>query len=81
MLNYPNHIINTLECGYNARDTIINYCKEGHIIIAESSIGISKIVDCVEIKAEGHRFNNIDELNRFIKDYYSMRSKDYKEQL
>lgn len=77
VLNHPELVISLMECGYNARDFIINHCKNGTVIIAESPITIVKLVDKVDIDVDGYKFTDIHELNHYIQDYYSVNATDY----
>lgn len=65
--NIPNKVISLLECGNNARDTIIRYCKQGAIVIRDNGRTIST-VDGVETQSviNGKRFDDIDQLNKYI---------------
>lgn len=68
VLHNPDKIVDLLECGYNARDAIINFCSNGTIIISDSSITIVKLREKVDIILDGYKFTDINELNYYIND-------------
>lgn len=65
--NLPDKTIDLIECGNNARDVIIRYCKNGNIVIRDNGLTISTIngnsVEAVLNKVE---FTDIDMLNKYI---------------
>ena len=77
VLNNPDKVVSLVECGYNARDIIINYCKDGAVIMPESAITIVKEVETIDIEMEGYKFTDIDEVNHYIQDYYSICATGY----
>lgn len=67
--NLPNKIIDLIECGNNARDAIIRYCSNGNIIIRDNGLTISTINGTeTRVTMNGLKFNNIDDLNKYIND-------------
>lgn len=40
VLKNPDRIVDITECGYNARDAIINFCLNGTILLRESSVTV-----------------------------------------
>lgn len=65
--NLPNKVINLLECGNNARDAIIRYCKQGTIVIRDNGATISTINGKeTNTMINGKEFNDIDRLNKYI---------------
>ena len=73
----PNKIINLRECGYNARDSILQILKDGHLMIdfddtcitpinpVFSSKGFMKDIP-IEIINGDYKFTSIDRLNEYL---------------
>ena len=74
VLNNPNKIVDLKECGLNARDAIVNFCRDGAILINDNSITIRKLEENVSVSLDGYIFDDIDELNYYID---SVRPYDY----
>lgn len=68
VINYPDKIVDLRECGYNARDAVINFCKEGNILIEDNSITVRKLVDEISVNLDGYGFNDVNELNYYVDD-------------
>lgn len=68
--NNPDKIIDTIECGNNARDAIINFCTKGNIIYYDNCITIShmKGQSTIDVKLDGYRFTTVSRLNDYIQD-------------
>lgn len=69
--NLPNKVIDLKECGINARDAIVELCKEGNIIIGNVSVTVYiENKKPVEIQIGLYKFTDIDRMNRYIQDEY-----------
>ncbi len=67
VLNLPDKVIDLAECGYNARDLIIRFCKDGGILIEDNGLTVStQYGNDIDIKLDNYRFTSIDRLNRYI---------------
>lgn len=64
--NYPNKIIDLLECGCNARDIIISICKNGNIIIRDNSIAIKDYSNSIDVKVDNYKIKSVKRLNKYI---------------
>lgn len=65
---YPDKIIDTVECGMNARDSIIRNCKEGNIIFYKEDYTISGEAE-IDVSLQGKHFTSVSALNDFIDSY------------
>jgi hypothetical protein len=68
----PDKIIDLIECGTNARDAILKYCKNGSVIYygmdtTVSDYGYENIE--VDIDLHGRRINRISEFNDYFESY------------
>lgn len=65
----PDYVIDTVECGFNARDAIIHNCKTGSVIIYNTgrTFTLPKQDSC-DVCLDGYRFVTVDRLNRYIQD-------------
>lgn len=72
VLHNPDKAVDIVECGYNARDVIINYCTDGTILLEESSITIRKLTDDICVGLNGHVFHDVKALNQYIQDVYPL---------
>lgn len=66
VISFPDKVINLHECGFNARDTIINYCSRGNIFINENGVYIREIKKEIDVKVDSFQFTTIDRLNKYI---------------
>lgn len=66
----PDCIIDTKECGFNARDAIIQNCTTGGVIIHNTGMtfDFEKDNDKCDVCLDGYRFRTVDRLNKFIQD-------------
>ena len=66
-----NSVIDTVECGYNARDVIIKNCKEGNAIIYDDGITVAfdDTDRAVDVYIHGRNIKDVQELNEFIDSY------------
>lgn len=66
---YPNKIVNCIECGSNALAAIIKYCKDGTIVtydndvFEEVSVGNTDVID---VELDGKHFTSGGDLNDYI---------------
>lgn len=69
VVNLPDKIIDLAECGNNARDIIISFCKTGNILIEDNGLTISaQYNNDIDVKIDKYRFSDIDRLNKYISD-------------
>lgn len=68
---YPNSIIDTLECGVNALEAILTFCKNGYVIMPplENSLKLKNADAIISVEYNGNIFNTAKELNDFIDDW------------
>lgn len=70
--NNPDKIVDTIECGHNARDAIIKYCREGKILYHSSGRTISSLGDSPDIAIDvvigQYRFITLSRLNMYLHD-------------
>lgn len=66
VVNCPHFIINLIECGLNARDIIINLCKEGNILLYDNGITIVDYSDGIDVKVDNYNITSIDRLNFYL---------------
>ncbi len=69
VVNFTDKIIDLAECGNNARDIIISFCKTGNILIEDNGIAISTQYNKdIDVRIDKYRFFDIDRLNKYISD-------------
>lgn len=70
ILNYPDKVMDTKECGRNAIDAIFSFCKNGKILIDHPMVDIVDYSEDVpkEIDVDGYRFKSISRLNKYFLD-------------
>ena len=61
----PNQVLDTVECGFNAKVAIFNYCKNGSILITEpiDSIPVSKNYIPSPIWHQGKIYEDLNQFN------------------
>lgn len=72
VLKNPDRIVDITECGYNARDAIINFCEDGTILLRESSVTVVEMAESICVSLNGHEFKSVSELNRYVQDVYPL---------
>lgn len=72
IVEHPDMLIDTMECGLNARDIIVNLIHDGNIIINYNDAPIEdmKKSEAISVKIDGKIFNDITELNAYLKEEY-----------
>lgn len=65
---HPNKIIDLVECGINARDSIIRNCSAGNIIFYKEDYMISGEGN-IDVLLQGKHITTVTELNDFIDSY------------
>lgn len=65
---YPNKIVNCIECGSNALEAIILYCKDGEILVYGSTLDNVHLANNREVDVElnGIHFTSSSKLDRYI---------------
>lgn len=72
----PEKVIDLIECGTNARDAILKYCKEGNVIYYGMDTTVSDF-ECenleVDIELHGKNIKHIREFNDYFEsfEYYN----------
>lgn len=67
VVNCPELIIDLLECGLNARDIIINLCKDGKVFMEDNGITIVDYFNKpIDVKIDNYRIKSVDRLNKYI---------------
>lgn len=67
--HYPDKVIDTIECGSNARDAIIRNCTKGHVIFYNNDRMIISNNKDVNICLKNKIFHSIEDLNDFMGSY------------
>lgn len=69
--NHPDKIIDTAECGFNARDAIINYCKEGNILYYDDGLTVAKARDMehIDVVVNGEKCETVLEFNQYVQNF------------
>jgi hypothetical protein len=62
-------IIDLIECGRNARDGIIKYCKDGAIIVYDLSVSVTEYSGTISVEIHNKQIDNVKVLNNFINSY------------
>ena len=70
LVELGNKPVDITECGFNARDSIINYCTHGTIEMLDTGITICKYSESIDVEMDGNHFKTIRELNDYIGDLY-----------
>ena len=66
---YPDRVINCIECGSNALEAIIKYCKNGAIITYDDDVFDNIRVgntDVIDVELDGKHFTSGRDLNDYI---------------
>lgn len=65
-----NCIIDTIECGENARDAIVNFLNDGSIIFYYDDAEIGRMNDSgiIDVECDGINVKSIRELNRYLEE-------------
>lgn len=67
LVNNTNKVVDIKECGWNARDAIITYCRDGAIVMEDPSVTICTVgKGPVEVSVDGKLFHDLDALNDYI---------------
>lgn len=72
----PDKVIDLVECGLNARDAIISFCKQGSILFYSNCTNINgygKEDLEIDVCIKGKKFRRIEDLNDFINSYEYVR--------
>lgn len=74
VLNFPDKVIDTRECGLNALGAIMNICNKGSIVVRDAQIKFpNPYFDCehiIDVECCGIHFTDFYELNTFYHDEY-----------
>ena len=70
VLNNPDKVIDLKECGLNARDTVLSVCKNGNVLIDDTSVTfVDHSTDGrVDIGFNGKEFMTMEEFNDYFFD-------------
>lgn len=68
VIHNPDKIVNIIECGFNARDVIISFCKNGAILLDDDGVTYQKYSDNIEVRVDDYVFTNVDRLNAYINE-------------
>ncbi len=73
VINCPDCIVNAVEAGFEVRDFIIKYCKEGAIYLSSMDVTINRyqaddsiFSDPIAVEMDGKHFTDIRVLNSYI---------------
>lgn len=67
VLRNPDKIIDLSECGLNARDIILSFCKNGAVFIKDYGITFVDYTNSsVSIKLDNYAFTSISRLNYYV---------------
>ena len=72
-------IVNCIECGNNARDSIIRNCSDGSILLEDNGVTFrygDGHNNSIDVCVDGYKFRDIDSLNSYVRDI--MWCKEYK---
>lgn len=73
VINYPDKVIDTIECGLNARDEIIKLCRTGSILVRDNGVTIGYTDDKeIDVGLNGHHFSRVSDLNDYISNIYPL---------
>lgn len=62
-------VVDTIECGINARDAILETCTKGSMIIHYDEITLDLDDDInIDVKINGHRVTSVGELSYYISE-------------
>lgn len=67
--NRPDKVVNCIECGSNALEAIIKYCKDGTIVTYDDDVfGEIHIgnTDVIDVELDGKHFTSGGDLNEYI---------------
>lgn len=66
--NRPNKVVNCIECGSNALEAIILYCKDGEILVYADTLDNVHLANNREVDVElnGIHFTSSSKLDRYI---------------
>ena len=70
----PEMEINLAECGYNAIGMILNFLRDGHVVVHSDICLASVYYDesdrACDVALDGYRFTDIARLNEYIREYF-----------
>lgn len=66
----PECVIDTIECGENARDAIVNFLSEGSIIFYYDDAEVGKMNDSgnIDVECDGVKIKSIREFNKHLEE-------------
>ena len=69
IVNNTSKVVDLLGCGWNARDAILQHCKEGAVVMEDPEVTICTVnKEPVEISIDGHIFHDLDDVNWYLTD-------------
>lgn len=64
---YPDEVFDLLECGNNARDSILRHCKDGNVIVRDNGYDFGVMPnDEIDICLDGCRFRTGDRIYTYM---------------
>lgn len=67
VLNNPDKVISTKECGANARDIIVSICDNGSIVIDNRDLTFCDYSDgTIDVQVNNYEIFSIDKLNKYV---------------
>jgi hypothetical protein len=69
---FPNKVVDLLECGLNARDAILKYCKDGNVLYYGMNITVDTFdAEDLEVSIVSNErvFHNLDDFNDYFGSY------------
>ena len=70
VINNVEKIFNLVECGLNARDTIISTCKEGNVFVDYNDVTFVKYGKDkeIDVQLDNYIFTDMDRLNTYLRN-------------
>ena len=74
---YPDEVFDLLECGNNARDSILRHCKDGNVIVRDNGYDFGIMPDDeIDICLDGCRFRTGGRLYTYMEDQRGFPNED-----
>ena len=61
-------VVDLKECGWNARDAILSFCREGSVVMDDPDVPVCVVKDGihVEIECEGRMFHTVEDFSEYL---------------
>ena len=63
-------VVDLKECGWNARDAILSFCREGSIVMDDPDVPVCAVEAGIHVKieCEGHMFYTVEDFSEYLEE-------------